>query len=68
MTKREYRKRLKLIGWSLERLEYEHGLSATTWHNWGEIPGKWVYWLYWREAENRLDGVRKVLGGGDDQR
>ena len=64
--KREYRNRAWAIGLTPADLGRELGLGPNTWRNWIDIPEKAEYWLYWREAENRLDGVRKLLGVGDE--
>jgi len=60
----EYKRRLKLLGYSgprdarfLDAL----GLGDTTWHNWYTVPDRVVFWLYWREADKALDDIRRVI-------
>ena len=60
MTKREYRKRLKGLGYTVESFSGEVGLGETTWHNWGGVPERYEWWLYWKEAHGRLGQVLKI--------
>jgi len=57
MNKREYRKRLKGLGYTVESFSVEVGLGDTTWHNWGGVPEKYEWWLKMREAHRDLDLV-----------
>jgi len=60
MNKREYRKRLKGLGYTVESFSVEVGLGDTTWHNWGEVPEKYVWWLELREARRDLDRILEL--------
>ena len=60
MTKREYRKRLRALGYTVESFGVEVGLGDTTWHNWGKIPEKYVWWLQMKECHRDLDRILEM--------
>ena len=61
MQKIEFKRRLKVVGFDLDEFKLEHGLSATTYRNWVEIPRWAVYWLYWHEESMKLGWVRDAM-------
>ena len=60
MTKREYRSRLRSLGYTLDAFRVEHSLGDTTWHNWGKVPEKYVWWLQMKECQRDLDRILEM--------